>query len=44
MAVNVPCRYAPTVRSATARTRRPIAAASAGGPQLLSCSTISQPA
>ncbi len=30
-------------RRPTARTRRPIAAASAGGPQLLSCSTISQP-
>ena len=33
----------PTVRRAWASTRRPIAAASEGGPQLLSCSTISQP-
>ena len=34
----------PTIRSPTASTRRPIAAASAGGPQLLSCSTMSHPA
>ncbi len=33
----------PSRRSAAARTRRPIAALSDGGPQQLSCSTISQP-
>lgn len=35
---------APTVAKAWASTRRPIAAASDGGDQELSCSTISQPA
>jgi len=36
-------RSAPIAVSAWASTRRPVAAASDGGDQLLSCSTISQP-
>ena len=39
-----PASSDPTTASTTARTRRPMAAASDGGNQLLSCSTISQPA
>ena len=36
-------RADPARRRAAVRTRRPIAALSDGGPQQLSCSTISQP-
>ena len=36
-------RAGPALRSAAARTRRPMAALSDGGPQQLSCSTMSQP-